>query len=580
MTQEEMDILKAYYSRPTTDKVQPNFEDVKTVADNITKVVEVSNSILNNILTNVHNNIDDIKTNASQSEEITTLANISVQLSSLFADKDKLSSIYADKTTLDALYSIKSKLDSIYADKDKLNSLYADKTTLDTLYLNIEKLNSVFDNLTVIQNAEENANNAKLDKWRTESYKLACLSYAIQPEDEYVKIYTSNGDGTFTITDTTEYSALHYKNKAQSIAGGTVLAENVEISSSETLENFATSINLSISSLQNILNVSQTDLDTAQERVNYILNLESELEAITVSDILGLQTALDERANLNTGNTFTGNQTVNGEVKVSDSIAVYDNNNSIDVPLIVKPKGGTYKAIANQTGYIKIKMPVSWTSTMVIFEVIVFNYETNKSVKFFISGYNYIPTTNWLNTTAIQIDNNENTKYNVRFGHDGDTCCIWIGESDTIWKNPQVVVANLNIGFKTDFVNDWKNNWQISFTTTLGTVTQTLQAGLDASTLEGLNSENILTNTSEYAVGRELLCTLFNHSAIGPLQTVSGAYLSPLLLDSRGVPQETEMIDQSSLPGVWKNIHPNRAIYDYDYYATGQVSIGYFRREY
>jgi len=577
MTQEEMDVLKAYYSRPTTDKVQPNFEDVKTVADNITKVVEVSNSILNNILTNVHNNIDDIKTNASQSEEITTLANISVQLSSLFADKDKLSSIYADKTTLDTLYSIKSKLDSIYADKDKLNSLYADKTTLDTLYLNIEKLNSVFDNLTVIQNAEENANNAKLDKWRTEAYKLTCLSYAIQPEDEYVKIYTSNNDGTFTITDTTEYSALHYKNKAQAIAGGTVLAENVELSSNETLENFATSVNLSITSLQNILNVSQTDLDTAQERVNYILNLESELEAITVSDILGLQTALDSKANLNTNNTFTGNQTIDGEVKVSDSVTMWDYNNTNDIPLITKPKGASFRSSGNNTGYIKIKMPVTWNNTMIIFELTAFNYSINRSVKFIIGGYNNIENNRWFNPTAVQLDNSNNFKYNVNFGHDGDTCCIWIGESNTTWNLSQISITNIRVGFSHSTSTDWNKNWQISFTTTLGTISETVQAGLDASTLGGLNSENILTNVSEFAVGRELLCMLHDSSPVGPLNSITGAYIKPMLMNGNGFYQVTEMENQPDLPGLWLNIHPNEAIYPY-YYNAPESCFGYFKR--
>ncbi|MDY0292903.1 MAG: hypothetical protein RBR02_11285, partial [Desulfuromonadaceae bacterium] len=38
-------------------------------------------------------------------------------------------------------------------------------------------------------------------------------SYATEAEDTFVKVYTSNGDGTFTATDTAEYSALHWRNK-------------------------------------------------------------------------------------------------------------------------------------------------------------------------------------------------------------------------------------------------------------------------------------------------------------------------------------------------------------------------------
>lgn len=44
--------------------------------------------------------------------------------------------------------------------------------------------------------------------------KMTADSYATEAENVLVKIYTSNGNGTFTATNTTEYSSLHYKNKA------------------------------------------------------------------------------------------------------------------------------------------------------------------------------------------------------------------------------------------------------------------------------------------------------------------------------------------------------------------------------
>ena len=83
-------------------------------------------------------------------------------------------------------------------------------------------------NIIDIQNAEENAiiattkateasdsaDYSELRKWESESFRLTAESYAVEPEDIYVKIYTSNGDGTFTVTDTTDYSALHYEAKA------------------------------------------------------------------------------------------------------------------------------------------------------------------------------------------------------------------------------------------------------------------------------------------------------------------------------------------------------------------------------
>ena len=62
--------------------------------------------------------------------------------------------------------------------------------------------------------ASDSADYSELRKWESESFRLTAESYAVEPEDIYVKIYTSNGDGTFTVTDTTDYSALHYEAKA------------------------------------------------------------------------------------------------------------------------------------------------------------------------------------------------------------------------------------------------------------------------------------------------------------------------------------------------------------------------------
>ena len=60
--------------------------------------------------------------------------------------------------------------------------------------------------------------NSQLRAWESEAEKMTSRSYAIEPEDVFVKIYTSNGDGTFIFTNSTEYSAFHWKEKAQGIA--------------------------------------------------------------------------------------------------------------------------------------------------------------------------------------------------------------------------------------------------------------------------------------------------------------------------------------------------------------------------
>lgn len=66
-------------------------------------------------------------------------------------------------------------------------------------------------------------NAAVLEAWSAEASKMTADSYATEPEDVFVKIWTSVGDGTFTSADTTEYSALHYATKTSSVPPTSVI---------------------------------------------------------------------------------------------------------------------------------------------------------------------------------------------------------------------------------------------------------------------------------------------------------------------------------------------------------------------
>ena len=57
-------------------------------------------------------------------------------------------------------------------------------------------------------------NDAELSMWAAKAERMTADSYATEPVDTFVKVYTSNGDGTFSSALTTEYSALHHDTKA------------------------------------------------------------------------------------------------------------------------------------------------------------------------------------------------------------------------------------------------------------------------------------------------------------------------------------------------------------------------------
>lgn len=148
-----------------------------------------------------------------------------------------------------------------------------------------------------------------------------------------------------------------------------------------------------------------------------------------------------------------------------------------DTMHILTPAGGHYyTSDSTKTGYLKITLPVSWTSAMVRFIVDIYDYSEDNTVTYIIGGYNYVNDSKWYSMSAQCISKWGTGKSNldVRFGHDGSKCAIYIGASNTSWSYPQVVIRDVVIGYgQYSKISDWSKNWSISFTTSLGTITGT-----------------------------------------------------------------------------------------------------------
>jgi len=68
----------------------------------------------------------------------------------------------------------------------------------------------------------DNIQEAQLSMWISEAEAMTADSYATEAVNVPVKIYTSNGDGTFTITDTTEYSSYHWSIESATASGNAI----------------------------------------------------------------------------------------------------------------------------------------------------------------------------------------------------------------------------------------------------------------------------------------------------------------------------------------------------------------------
>ncbi len=129
------------------------------------------------------------------------------------------------------------------------------------------------------------------------------------------------------------------------------------------------------------------------------------------------------------------------------------------VTVIDQVEGGSVKFEPYKQGIIKIKMPVSWSSTMLRIIMDVYYYDANSSFTIELSGYNYFGHTKWYNTSAKIIGSVNHT---VRFGHDGEKCCIFIGDTDTHWHYTRIAIRHLLVSYSNYVTSKWKSGWNIS----------------------------------------------------------------------------------------------------------------------
>ena len=167
--------------------------------------------------------------------------------------------------------------------------------------------------------------------------------------------------------------------------------------------------------------------------------------------------------------TNTGDQTsVSGQAGYADYVAAQTNPvGNFNVGL-TRPKGASYTTTASSvTGAIKIKMPAGvplhgmWKMTVKIYE-----YGQRGNGYTIELGCHLYPSTahnryQWMITTDF------GAVLPIRYGTDGTSGCIWIGENGTTWAYPQIHVTEFSNGFN----NPGSVNWTTgTWAVTIGTI--------------------------------------------------------------------------------------------------------------
>ena len=102
---------------------------------------------------------------------------------------------------------------------------------------------------------------------------------------------------------------------------------------------------------------------------------------------------------------------------------------------------GTDTIMDNQsssiTGTLKIRLPVTWTNTMGVYKIMLYEYNGRGSSEITVSFYNYSSSQSYHNY-SYQL--NGAFEGAVRIAHDGSGCCILLGDTSYNWNYIKVYV--------------------------------------------------------------------------------------------------------------------------------------------
>ena len=176
---------------------------------------------------------------------------------------------------------------------------------------------------------------------------------------------------------------------------------------------------------------------------------------------------------------FSYNDNVTGRPAYSDNFAYQTSNDLLKVGgllssksigsehFLTKVNGGiSVGTTSSRTGAITITLPAAVGNTMVSMWVDVYNYVTNTSFTVHVGGYAYSNST-WVNNSFATV---YGADYKVRLGHNGTSFVIYIGETNSTWAYPQVVVRDVLLGYQPTVAN-WRKEITISWSTSFSNIT-------------------------------------------------------------------------------------------------------------
>ncbi len=193
---------------------------------------------------------------------------------------------------------------------------------------------------------------------------------------------------------------------------------------------------------------------------------------------LQAQSAVTINKNTNVSGSVTATSLdINGDADISGNLhhqgIIYQTSTSgggFYAPIV--KNGSLLGGSSTTTGRLRIKIPHYVANAMQSFIIDIYEYNTDRMQSIMVGGYSYDPgdgSAPWYNTSAIALMDSDNRDLTVRFGADTSASAnyVAVGETNTTWTYPQVVIRNYMSGHSTSS-SEFLGAFTIEFVTTDG----------------------------------------------------------------------------------------------------------------
>lgn len=196
-----------------------------------------------------------------------------------------------------------------------------------------------------------------------------------------------------------------------------------------------------------------------------------------------------------------------GQVKNEEVTPLQIAQNSNQVTRIAFPKGAAFSDGSHVIGAIKIQLPQSYTGTRLRMRIEVFNSYNTADVKrltYWISGRN--DGGGWNNCSAQLLTTSSDYPTETHFGNDGTHSFIILGDENSTWHFPKVIVSEILLGHTLYQIDRWDNDWIITRETTAAmgidqTVTNLLPLAQSDNAWQTNGANTVFFNVGNVGIG-------------------------------------------------------------------------------